>query len=186
MVRIKPFNGLLSIRRAFQKDYTTVNIVQCRVHFIAVLVWIVIKRLETQCFLNLLFSKIRNYLILKFGQVVCDDIPDNRIIDLKISVNDVISHTSLHLPRCLRVIDFEFICQEIRGFAYHLNVLDDCAVHHIIIDKIGVRLSFRVPFDPSYCFKNMQVLDLMIQRFVLFYGQQVSMLIRMASFRDVS
>lgn len=66
-----------------------------------------------------------------------DNIPDNCVIYLKIFLDYVVSHAGHHLPWCLRVIGFEFLCQEVGGLVYNLNIFDDSIVHHVIIGKVG-------------------------------------------------
>ena len=88
-------------------------------------------------------------------KVICDNIPYDVIVYLKILVNYVISHAIHQFPRSVGMRIAKFFCKHIRGFAKNLDILNYGIIHHIIIDKITKSLSFSVSSDSFYSLKDM-------------------------------
>ena len=71
-----------------------------------------------------LFLYVFCNLFFQNWKVICDNIPYDIIVYLKILVNYVISHAIHQFPRSVGMRIAKFFCKHIRGFAKNLDILN--------------------------------------------------------------
>ena len=69
-------------------------------------------------------------------KVVLYYIPNNCVVNLKIFVDDIVSHASNQFPLSIGMIAFELIGQKISSLSDNLDVFYYGIVHHVIRDKV--------------------------------------------------
>ena len=82
--------------------------------------------------------KVANHLLAQFWKIVRHYIPHDSAVYLKILMNNIVSHTTHHFPRGIRMSRNELLSEHIGSFAHDLDIFHNSIIHHVIGNKIGM------------------------------------------------
>lgn len=97
-----------------------------------------------------------------FRKIVDNDIPDNRVIDPEIPVDDPVAESGHLLPGNIRVFRFDGLRDIVCRFADHFDCTPDRMAEVIVRDQIIEGPVFRYPFQEHDLVKDMPEIDAVI------------------------
>ena len=100
------------------------------------------------------FLYILIYLFFQERKIACYYIPNYIIINLKILVNNIISHAIHQFPWSIGMRISKIFSKHIRSFAKNLDIFNYGIVHHIISYEIIKSFSLSVTPDSFYSLKH--------------------------------